>query len=246
MRRSRTHRKLGQLEPASADLQRAVAAETDPSGAFDELRMAEDWSSASAVWLATIGGGPDGINALVEACRDAREGGGSRGLREVVRHIADQKSPTEDAQDSGRATKICLLQPDAIDVARIPSERFERELDQGAGTTQWRIWAWAARTLLAYRQGDLAAALQYSDNALTQGNMANERQHALVLAVRAWALAGLERHGEAEADMAKSQEILENELQSLDPRSLHDVYMPLILIEEAESLVVPRQNRLRE
>lgn len=101
-----------------------------------------------------------------------------------------------------------------------------------------RAWSWSTRALWAYRQGDPQAAVNYLRK--SEEEIANEFAHALNLEIEALArekLGQLDEAREAIAGATNAIESLRRGPARGNDRVYHDVFIPLVLLREAQSRV---------
>ncbi|MHB0960024.1 MAG: WD40 domain-containing protein [Pirellulaceae bacterium] len=149
-----------QWELALADFERLVELSPDHiESAFDSFRMAERWNEAAQFGHRLLAQNPaESLRWILVApvialsCDEAD-------YIAFCNWIVDQ--PAETALLADRSIKACLLKPEVVELATLPSAPLARELDEGTAPDWFLPYGWATRALLAYRKGDFELAVKY-------------------------------------------------------------------------------------
>jgi WD40 repeat protein/serine/threonine protein kinase len=234
--RGEAYAALGQWDEANEDWCRG--AELDESvlrWSFDRLRQAGKWQAAAKLGMIYVEQEPGDYGRWLNVAPLLVMAEDEQGYRQFCDAMVKQFSGTSNRTHAASTCKACLLLPDAVDLSKLPVKVFADSLDAGT-TGEWlRPWAWAARALVAYRNGDLELASKY----LQQGwaNEPGESARALYHAI-----AALVRQGRGDSDGAHEalghvRRMLDQHLPKAKARRLHDWLIPQILADEAERLL---------
>lgn len=147
-------------------------------GEETEIQSIEAWRTSAAFGWLLVEEDPTNSNiwlrlAPVLLLADDREG-----YQKLCEHVLAQETILSDAGEASRAAKVCLLMPEAADVSKIDAVLIRQAIDNGERDDRWRIWTWSSLALLAYREGDAAAALNHLESASAEGE-ASDNQQAL-------------------------------------------------------------------
>lgn len=236
MKRAEAYAKLNQWSLAKADWRQIVALQPDRlQTAFDEFKRASRWNEAVDFGLELIERKPDDTKrwlsiapVLVEADDQAIY---ADFCSRLVQHFAGSDSPNQTEQ----IIKACLLRANAIDLAKLPSSKLARYLDDAKSPGSADAWSWGARALLALRSNDPESTLKFvtKSEELTPHPWA----HSLNLSLLAISHHELRHPDQAREALAKASQLLQD--QQADPgwRILHDIQISQILFREAEVLI---------
>ena len=136
---------------------------------------------------------------------------------------------------------------DAVGNEELPIVRLEHHLTSSEAASGWRPWGYATLALAAWRSGDAAAALEWSQLSLGPENSPNPRAQAYGLVLQAMAQ---HKQGETEAareSLAEAIALIDPVLEQIQPDALpsdwHDWLIPDILRQEAEGLLSEEEER---
>lgn len=223
-----------QWELAKADWMRVI--ELQPAQlqqAFETFRNAERWSEAAGFGQKRLEQNPEmeSWRWLPVAAVVARSGD-KTAYTEFCNRMLQRFADSEDISDAERTTKACLLLPDAMDLSRLPTDKFTQPLDDGTATDWFQPWGWCARALLAYRNGDAAASVKYV--AKSEEFKPTDVPHALNEAVLALAQHQLQHPDEARTALEEVSQLIARLKASPARKGDHDLLIAEILFREAE------------
>jgi WD40 repeat protein len=221
---------------ARADWRRAIEQQPDLAQAtFDRYRRAERWKEAAEFGLLLAERKPEDSLVWLHVAPVVVLAGDDADypaycLR-IVRQFAESK--TVDVPD--KVIKACLLRPEAIELAKLPVDKFVASLDEGTAPDWYPVWAWGTRALLAYRKGDAESAVKYV--AKSEELKPGDTTHALNLAVLAMAQHQLQHPGQARRALAEAVELTDRLQSDASSKGEFDLLIAQILLREAQALI---------
>ncbi|MGH7137275.1 MAG: hypothetical protein ACREHD_16150, partial [Pirellulales bacterium] len=150
------------------------------------------------------------------------------------RRIVEQFAESKPVDVPDKVVKACLLRPDAIELAKLPVDRFVASLE-GTAPEWYPVWAWGTRALLAYRSGDAESAAKYV--ARSEELMPTDFAHALNLAVLAMAQHQLRHSAEAHRALEEAVELTDRLQSDASSKGDFNLLIAQILLREAEVLI---------
>lgn len=227
-----------QWDLAMADWTRAIQRQSDlAQSAFVRWKQAGRWSEAAKFGLMLVEQKPDDSLVWLGVAPVLVLAGDEADYPEFCRRMVRQFGEAPDFRNAENTCKACLLRPDTIDLARLSGNTLAKALDDGTSTawSQFLIYRWGSRALLAYRSGDAASAVTY----VTKSEELNpvEFAHAFNLAVRSLAQHQLGQQEEARSDLDQASQLV-NRLQRFANNQGHqDLLIAQILLREAETKI---------
>ena len=151
------------------------------------------------------------------------------GCRIVLDTLGPNVSPTI----AERLCKTACLLPDVVDTGRLPIAQLKAAVEAARVTPNLKPWACATIALVAYRQGDIDAMLEYAKESLAS-------QPVLLCKALAQTLLALaeNRHGNSDTaarEMAVARERV-SEASASQPNH-RDTAIAKILLRESEQLL---------
>jgi tetratricopeptide (TPR) repeat protein len=225
---------------ARADWLRAIQQQPGiAQAAFDSFGRAERWSEAAEFGLILAEQKPEdslvwlSIAPVLVLAGDVADYPAY--CRRIVEQFAEPKS--DDVPD--KVVKACLLRPEAIELAKLPVDRFAASFDGGTAPDWYPVWAWGTRALLAYRSGDAESAVKYV--AKSEELKPGDFTHALNLTVLAMAQHQL-KHPEDARRALKEAVQLTDRLRSDPNKDNVNLMIAQILLREAQALINIQAN----
>ena len=165
--------------------------------------------------------------------------GDLEGYRRICRRALAQFGQTADAYTAERMAKDCLILPDSrVDLGAV-SAWADTAVTAGKDSDDLP-WFQLCKGLAEYRQGHFAAAVDWTQKALSRAgvNLQRDAEAYLVLAMARY---GSRQADEARAAFAKGVDITERKLPNLDSGFLGDYWIDWIithaLVREAKELI---------
>lgn len=236
-KRAEAYAAVRQWESAAEDWLRVVELRPDQLlQAFKLFLKAERWTEASRFALQLARESPPTASeqwmplAVAQVLARDREG-----YVEVCEGMRETFADSEIAIHAVRTVKICLLWPEAIDPASLPSEKFIRELDDGTAPEGYKPWYWTARAILALRSKDAESAATYVAN--SEANAPSANCHVLNLTLLAQTEHERNRHAEARKTLEQASQLLAQFREFPSAKGDHDLLIAEILFREAEAKI---------
>ena len=244
-KRAKAYEATERWDLARTDWLRAI--EQQPGiaqAAFDSYRQAERWSEAAEFGLMMAEQKPEDSLAWLHVAPVLILAGDDADYPAYCRRIVEQFAESKDFDVPEKVVKACLLRPEAIELAKLPVDRFVASLDEGTAPEWFPVWAWGTRALLAYRNGDAESAVKYlaRSEELKPGDMT----HALNLAVMSMAQHQLRHSDEAHRALAEAVQLTDHLQNDASSKGDFDLLIAQILLREAEALIDGRPNPKRD
>lgn len=236
LRRAATYIASEKWELAKADWERAIALEPHRvEAAYLAFRQAERWGIAaefalrlsehdlehwSPQWL--------GIATVIRLSDD------KPAYQGICRRMALEFAESEELMDADCVLKASLLMHGAVEIDQANVDRLARLLEKEDEQSGLRAWAWITRSLVAYRQGDPALAVECV--AKSEKERPIDHGRGLSQAILAIALHDLGRLEESRAALAESSRIIRG-LSEYTGDKGHDFHIAEILFREAEAKI---------
>ncbi len=124
--------------------------------------------------------------------------------------------------------------PDSVDVSKLPTAAFVDELEKGKAPREYSAFRWGLRALLAYRGGNMEAAMASIEKAkeFPMTNLAAAQDAAIRALIE-------KRIGHAEAALDaenKAVKLVDELQQDEASKSNRDLWIARVLLREAQGL----------
>ncbi len=229
----------GQWELAKADWRRVIALQPDQlQQAFDTFLNAERWIEAAEFGRKLAEQHPEDSICWLRVAPAVVFSNEKDAYGLFCDWIMQQ--PIETAERAERAIKVCLLQPNGVDLAELPGVTLAKELDEGTALVENSPWFWATRALLAFRSGDAVAAVSYVAKSVEC--KPTDLCQPMNLAVLALAEHQLHHPDEARTALKEASQLITRLKANLAKGSHFDLQIAEILYREAEAKMGDEPN----
>ena len=202
------------------------------------LARTERWNDAAAFGQELIEQDPDDSMIWLRVAPLLLLADEQKFYSEFCERIVTRFAGTDDVEIAEKVCKACLLQPEAIDVAKLPRDLLIRPLDEGTVEDSFRPWGWATRALLACRDGDAELAVRYVKR--SEECQPAVLAHALNLAVLSLARHQLHNDEPAQHALTELSHLIDG--QKFKIGNFHDLLIAGILFREAEGRLAHPEN----
>ena len=241
-KRAKAYEATQRWDLARADWLRAI--EQQPGiaqAAFDNYRQAEHWKEAAEFGLMLAEQKPQDSLLWMQIAAVVVLAGDDADYPAYCRRIVEQFAESNVADVPEKVVKACLLRPEAIELAKLPVDKFAASLDEGSAPDWFPVWAWGTRGLLAYRSGDAESAVKYV--ARSEELKPGDFTHALNLAVLAMAQHQLRQSDEAHRALAEAVQLTDRLRSDASSKGDFDLLIAQILLHEAQALIDGKPNQ---
>jgi tetratricopeptide (TPR) repeat protein len=233
-KRAKVYEAAERWDLARADWRRAIERQPDlAQAAFDSYRQAERWKEAAEFAQMLAEQKPQDSLLWMQIAAVVVLAGDDADYPAYCRRIVEQFAESKAVDVPDKVVKACLLRPDAIELSKLPLDRFVASLDEGTAPEWLPVWAWGTRALLAYRSGDAESAVKYV--AKSEELKPSDLLYALNLSVLAMAQHQLQHADEARRALAEAVQLTDR------LRSQHkgdfNLLITQILLREAQVLL---------
>ena len=234
--RAKAYEATQRWDLARADWRRAIERQPDlAQAAFDSFRQAEHWSEAAEFGLMLAGRRPQDSLVWLHVAPVLVLAGDDADYPAYCRRIVERFAESKAIDVPDKVVKACLLRREAIELAKLPLNRFAASLNKGTAPDWYPVWAWGTLALLAYRSGDAESAVKYvaRSEELKPGDMT----HALNLAVLAMAQHQLQHPDEARRALVEAAQLTDRLQSDASSKGDFDLLIAQILLREAQTLI---------
>jgi tetratricopeptide (TPR) repeat protein len=235
-KRAKAYQAVQRWDLAAADWRRAIEQQPGTAQtAFDSYRQVERWKEASEFGLMLVEQKPQDalvwmqIAPVLVLARDDAD------YPAYCRRIVEQFAESKAIDVPDKVVKACLLRPEAIELAKLPVDKFAASLDEGTAPEWLPVWLWGTRALLAYRSGDAESAAKYV--ARSEELKPADFTHAMNLAVLAMAQHQLRHPDEARRALKEAEQVTGRLQGEASNKGDSNLLIAQILLREAEALI---------
>jgi WD40 repeat protein/tetratricopeptide (TPR) repeat protein len=244
-KRAKVYEATQRWDLARADWRRAIEQQPDLAQAtFDRYRLAERWSPAAEFGLMLAEQKPEDSLVWLHVAPVLVLAGDDADYPAYCRRIVEQFAESKSIDVPDKVVKACLLRPDAIELAKLPVDKFAASLDEGTAPDWYPVWAWGTHALLAYRSGDAESAVKYVTR--SEELKPDDMPHALNLAVLAMAQHQLQHPDEARLALAEAVELTDRPQSEAGSNGDFDLLIAQILLREAQTLINGKTQAIRQ
>jgi WD40 repeat protein len=178
------------------------------------------WSLAAKEALAEVAYYPEDRLIWSKAAPRLILAGDIEGYRQLCRRMVEQFQGTTLPEEAESLCKLCSLLPETVDRSQLPVRLVTDALEKGQVPEWFPGWAYGCLALVAYRDGEFAQAVRWSEKSFDSNHKASPGG-ALALVALAMAQHRLHQADRARQALAEATALIPHDLATLGSPEFH-------------------------
>lgn len=234
LKRASAYESIEDWDAAFADWTKAVELQpTQLQNALDTFKRAARWSDAAKFGWMVIDKEPEVIDRWISLAALVSLANDEVTARVFRQRLLDQFGKTNDPRVARISIKAYLITSREVDWDELPLQPFLQSISESDATILNSPWTWGIRALMAYRQGDPQATIEFIDEAKTRND--TRFSLALNLALRSLAQCQLGNFDQAREALEAGSEVIDEFSSDEQLRIHHDLLIAKSFLSKAES-----------